>query len=108
MVQTCHVPSGGCSHSRLIPEILMKKLKNMRNVLNVRESKDQMCLARCFVLGRAYNEHGTTSAVYKRLKDYPKHQKEEALKLLAQLGLPPTELSIENLPKFAEVTVFGL
>ncbi len=103
LVQICHVPSGGCSHAQEIPEILRKKLKNMRNVLNVRESNDKMCLAKCFVLGRAFNQHGTVSPVFKRVRDYPKHLKEEAIKLLDQLKLPQTELSIESLPKFAEV-----
>jgi len=103
LVQICHVPSGGCSHCRLIPEILRKKLGNMRNVLNVRASNDQMCLARCFVLGRAFNEHGTGSAEYNRVKDSRNDQKAEAIKLLNELSLPQTELSIEHLPKFAEV-----
>ena len=103
LVQICYVPSGGCSHAQQIPEILRKKLKNMRNVLNVAESNDQMCLARCFILGRVFNEHGTTSPEFKSVRDYPKRQREEAMKLLEQLKLPQTELSIEHLPKFSEV-----
>jgi len=36
------------------------------------------------------------------MRDNPKHQKEEAMRLLEKLALPQTELSIEHLPKFAD------
>ena len=63
-----------------------------------------MCLARCVVLGRALAIGGASSTAYKTLRDRPNtDQLYAAAELLEQLGLPRTELSLEDVKKFEQV-----
>ncbi len=85
--------------------MLFRKLLKKQSIVQIRNSKDKMCLARCLVLGRSLAIDGAASTTYKTLRDHPTtDQLYAAAELLEQVGLPRTELSLEDLEKFEQVS----
>ncbi len=99
LVQIYEVPAGACDHD--VPDLVKEKLNKFGFIVQVKNTKDKACLARCFVIAEALVKHGRSSQHYRDMVKNGGMQRHAALELLTRLGLPDREMTLEDLPKFA-------
>ena len=103
-VQVYEVPSGGCYHS--VPDPVKHRLAKLGSIVQVKNTNDFTCLARCFVIADELIKSGRDSEKYRKIVKNGGQQRPAAQALLRKLKLTDREMTLDDLPLFAKVRLF--